>query len=35
VEVADQTDPTPYWLVSTRDPARCAEALHAAKDPLS
>jgi hypothetical protein len=31
VEVADHMDPTPYWLVSTRHPARCAEALHAAK----
>jgi Protein of unknown function (DUF3093) len=31
VEVADQSDPTPYWLVSTRHPLRCAAALQAAK----
>jgi Protein of unknown function (DUF3093) len=31
VQVADESDPTPYWLVSTRYPARCAQALDAAK----
>jgi hypothetical protein len=27
VELDDPTDPTPYWLVSTRHPRRLAEAL--------
>lgn len=27
VEVADRTDPTPYWLVSSRDPAALAASL--------
>jgi len=27
VEVADLTDPTPYWLVSSRDPAALAASL--------
>ncbi|GAB4099532.1 DUF3093 domain-containing protein [Sinomonas halotolerans] len=31
VQVADEEDPTPYWLVSTRRPARLASALGAAR----
>jgi hypothetical protein len=31
VQVVDEIDPTPYWLVSTRHPQRCAQALQAAK----
>ena len=30
VEVTDTRDPTPYWLISTRDPATLAERLRAA-----
>lgn len=30
VEVTDSRDPTPYWLISTRDPATLAEHLRAA-----
>ena len=29
VEVADDDDPTPYWLLSSRDPGRLAEGLAA------
>jgi len=29
IELDDPSDPTPYWLVSTRQPARLAAALHA------
>jgi hypothetical protein len=32
VDVADPADPTPYWLVSTRHPARLVAALAAARD---
>jgi hypothetical protein len=32
VEVVDEADPTPYWLVSTRNPARLAAALRRADD---
>jgi hypothetical protein len=32
VEVVDDGDPTPYWLVSTRDPQRLAAALRRADD---
>jgi hypothetical protein len=36
VDVADPADPTPYWLVSTRHPARCAEAIKLGKtDPAT
>jgi hypothetical protein len=28
VEVLDETDPTPYWLISTRHPARLSASLH-------
>ncbi len=28
VDVDDDSDPTPYWLVSTRDPSRLAAALN-------
>ncbi len=31
VRVDDSTDPTPYWLVSTRNPSAVADALSAAK----
>ncbi|MGZ4495569.1 MAG: DUF3093 domain-containing protein [Nocardioides sp.] len=31
VDVADPADPAPYWLVSTRRPARLADALAAAR----
>jgi hypothetical protein len=31
VDVADPADPTPYWLVSTRQPARLVAALAAAR----
>lgn len=31
VDVADPADPTPYWLVSSRQPARLAAALEAAR----
>jgi len=27
VEVTDPDDPTPYWLLATRDPQRLAAAL--------
>jgi hypothetical protein len=29
IEIVDEADPTPYWLVSTRDPAGLAAALRA------
>lgn len=32
VQVEDDADPTPYWLVSTRHPARLADALQACRD---
>lgn len=32
VEVVDEADPTPYWLVSTRNPARLAAALRRPDD---
>lgn len=32
VVVADERDPHPYWLVSTRSPNRLAEALRATRD---
>jgi hypothetical protein len=32
VEVVDDADPVPYWLVSTRNPARLAAALRRADD---
>lgn len=35
VEVADDTDPTPYWLVSTRNPAKLGAAVEAAKHAVS
>ena len=31
VQVMDDSDPTPYWLVSTRHPVECARAVNAAK----
>ena len=31
IDVADPADPTPYWLVSTRHPARLVTALDAAR----
>lgn len=31
VEVIDPHDPTPYWLVATRDPARLARAIDVAR----
>jgi hypothetical protein len=31
VEVRDATDPTPYWLLSTRHPKRLAETINAAR----
>jgi hypothetical protein len=30
VPLADPSDPTPYWLIMTRDPQRLAGAIHAA-----
>lgn len=33
VEIADPVDPTPYWLVSTRQPERLAAALTTLGDP--
>ena len=35
VEVIDQEDPHPYWLVSTRRPVELAAALQAARDECS
>lgn len=32
VTVADDADPTPYWLVSTRDPAKLSSAVKAAQE---
>lgn len=29
VEIADESDPTPYWLISTRRPERLVEAIEA------
>jgi Protein of unknown function (DUF3093) len=31
VEVVDPSDPTPYWLISTRHPARLAAEIEAAR----
>jgi hypothetical protein len=31
IEVADETDPTPYWLVSTRNPAALISAIETAR----
>jgi Protein of unknown function (DUF3093) len=31
VEVADADDPTPYWMLSTRDPEALAEVVNAAR----
>jgi hypothetical protein len=31
IELADQTDPTPYWIVSTRTPDALVAALMAAR----
>lgn len=31
IEIADEADPTPYWLVSTRRPAALADALSGAQ----
>ena len=33
VEIADPADPTPYWLVSSRNPQQLAAALQAAAHP--
>jgi hypothetical protein len=33
VEITDPADPTPYWLVSSRDPDRLAQAVRALADP--
>ena len=33
IDVADPADPTPYWLVSTRHPARLVGAIEAARVP--
>lgn len=33
VEVADKTDPTPYWVISTRHPQRLAACLNSAGMP--
>ncbi len=35
IPVADPQDPTPYWLVSTRDPERLLATLHAARTAAS
>lgn len=35
VEVDDPADPTPYWLVSSRQPQALADALRASHDPDS
>jgi len=32
VDIADPADPTPYWLLGTRHPARLATALVSARD---
>jgi hypothetical protein len=34
VDIADPRDPTPYWLVATRHPARLVSALGAARESL-
>jgi hypothetical protein len=31
VELVDASDPTPYWLISTRHPARLAAEIEAAR----
>jgi hypothetical protein len=31
LEVADESDPTPYWIVSTRRPAELSSAIEAAR----
>lgn len=31
LEITDESDPTPYWLVSTRHPQKLAEALRQAR----
>jgi hypothetical protein len=31
VEVDDPADPTPYWMLSTREPRRLAESINAAR----
>lgn len=31
IDVLDPQDPTPYWLVSTREPEKLAEAVNAAR----
>jgi hypothetical protein len=33
IDVTDPQDPTPYWLVSTREPERLADAINAARRP--
>ena len=33
IDVTDPQDPTPYWLVSTREPERLADAINAARPP--
>lgn len=35
IVVADETDPAPYWLVSTRDPAKLSSAVAAARDAVA
>jgi hypothetical protein len=32
VIVVDETDPTPYWIISTRHPSRLVEAIATARD---
>lgn len=35
VDLTDPADPTPYWLISSRHPDRLAEALAAARRPVT
>jgi len=35
VMVTDENDPAPYWLVSTRDPAKLISAVAAARDAVA
>jgi Protein of unknown function (DUF3093) len=35
IDVNDESDPTPYWLVSTRHPADLVAALAKAKSPVN
>ncbi|WP_116041034.1 DUF3093 domain-containing protein [Amycolatopsis palatopharyngis] len=35
VELTDPADPTPYWLISSRDPEALAEAIRSSRAPLT